>query len=136
MNVFLSTQPDIAPFQTFSLLHIITVIAIIAINTSVLIFFKRNHTESSTRIFRYTVAVMLILFEAGEQVWLISTGGWSPESSLPLNLCRISTFITAAMLINKNYLLYEIADLGSGRICKCHTHADDQQIQLSSLPFF
>jgi hypothetical integral membrane protein (TIGR02206 family) len=57
---------------------------------------------------RYIIASALILQEISLSVWRAYNGAWHPGTSLPLHLCGASIVLSAIMLINKNYTLFEI----------------------------
>ncbi|HHV96252.1 MAG TPA: TIGR02206 family membrane protein [Clostridiaceae bacterium] len=64
--------------------------------------------KNSSKIFRYTLALFLLLNEAVYTAWSVATGDWTVGYSLPLHLCDMAMFFSVIMLITKNYFLYEI----------------------------
>ena len=111
------------PFEPFSAIHIITLILLALVNFLIINHYriykkqtrKKNKAEllelelkKSSKKFRYTLALFLILNEAAYTVWSIATGDWTIGYSLPLHLCDMAMFFSVIMLITKNYFLYEI----------------------------
>lgn len=95
-------------FELFSASHIITIIIIALIWIFIPIIFKKNKNEKPDIIFRYTLAGLLILQQAGWLIWEIATGRFTIQLSLPFNLCDLSNILCAVILINKNFKIYEV----------------------------
>ncbi|HHY23870.1 MAG TPA: YwaF family protein, partial [Clostridiaceae bacterium] len=79
----------------------------IVINVIIIIYFRKKE-EKLNRRFCYSLAAFMILNETAYTIWSVVTGDWSPGYSLPLHLCDMAMFFSVAMLISKNYFLYEI----------------------------
>lgn len=94
------------PFQLFSQSHIIVITTIFII--SVLVYLFRKKLKNIDNSVRVLIALFLIFIQIAVTLWYICIAKVDIASSLPLHLCDISTFLCAIMLINKNYLLYEI----------------------------
>ena len=95
-----------APFQLFGTAHL-TALAIIGI--FLLLLPQLREREKTQRIFRYGLAGVLVLNEMGWHVWHIANGQWTVQTMLPLHLCSVLVFLSAAMLINQNNRLFEFA---------------------------
>ncbi len=63
------------------------------------------------KIVRCTLAWVLIVDEALWHLWNWTPGRWSVETTLPLHLCSILVFMSAILLVNKSYGLYELVYL-------------------------
>ncbi len=72
------------------------------------LFLWRNPGEKAKRTFRYTIAVILLGNELLWHVWNYSNGIWTVKTMLPLHLCSVLVFLSAILLITKNYTLYEV----------------------------
>ncbi len=57
---------------------------------------------------RWVVAAILLLQELSMNLWHLSIGDWDAGSTLPLHLCGAGIVLGAFLLINKNFLLYEL----------------------------
>lgn len=96
---------------TFSTVHIITMMTLLLFWILTILLIKilnRMKGEDNNRAFRYTTAVLLVVFEAAFTVWHLLTGNFSVTCSLPLHLCDITAFTCAVMLVNENMLLFQI----------------------------
>ena len=99
---------DGAIFKIFSGSHFITILIIALINVLLITWVKRAKSEILEKRIRYTLAAILLLQELSLNIWRISWGQWRMGSSLPLHLCGVAVILSAIMLINKNFKLYEI----------------------------
>jgi hypothetical integral membrane protein (TIGR02206 family) len=98
----------ITGFEMFSFSHIITLLVLVIINVFLIIWFKKAKTAKALSNFRYLFTLLIILNEVLSIVWYIWAGLWSPDYSLPLQLCDIVTFLTIIMLIRNNYFSFEV----------------------------
>ena len=57
---------------------------------------------------RWIIAILLLVQEISLNIWHISIGDWDAGSTLPLHLCGVGIVLAAFLLINRNYLLYEL----------------------------
>ncbi|MCF7797081.1 MAG: TIGR02206 family membrane protein [Lentisphaeria bacterium] len=104
-----STNYTGTPFQFFTTPHFTALISL-ALVYSWLFYFRngfRRDPDIDLRI-RYGLAAVLIAQELSLNLWRLMNHTWSPANSLPLHLCGVSVVLSAIMLVNKNYLLYEI----------------------------
>ena len=106
MNIFNPNFPT--TFKLFTPSHIITMILIGALWIVVPIVFKRTKSNKLNRIFRYTLAILLLAQYIGWMVWEAAVGRFTVQLSLPFNLCDISVFLCAVLLFTESYALYEI----------------------------
>ncbi len=70
--------------------------------------FRRRFTGNADKYTRYTLAFLLIFQELSLNFWRLYNGTWSVATSLPLHLCGVSVVLSAIMLVNKNFKLYEL----------------------------
>ena len=96
------------PFIFFSRAHINALYFLIGIYILIFIWRKQLRKPVVDKVARYFIACALILQEISLNIWRIYNHGWNPGSSLPLHLCGASIVLSAIMLINKNYTLFEI----------------------------
>lgn len=99
-----------APFELFGVPHLIALGLILLINIALMLFGRRLPERWRPRI-RYALAAILLVDEAVWHWWNAYTGQWSLQATLPLHLCSVLVFLTALMLINKSYAIYEFAYL-------------------------
>jgi len=95
-------------FEYFSPSHTIALLLILLL--CILLFIFRQHIKSSLneRFYRYFMVFFLITPLILFNVFHIYHNTWDIGSTLPLEFCRMSAILSAIMLINKNYTLYEI----------------------------
>ncbi len=93
-------------FVLFGTPHLIAM-AIVA-TACLSMFLWRNPQESTKRRFRYGVAAVLVINETIWHLWNYTNGIWTLQTTLPFHLCSVLVFLSAAMLVTKNYTLYEV----------------------------
>lgn len=108
MNNFFTPNYQGQPFELFSVTHIITIIVMILINVIIILYFRKKKNDKLNKRFCHILAVFMLFNEIAYTIWSVVTGDWSPGYSLPLHLCDMAMFFSVAMLISKNYFLYEI----------------------------
>lgn len=96
------------PFQLFSLPHISMVLL-----TFVLIewmyFYRENIKEKYKYQVKYTLLGFIIVGEIFFQLWYLLHDKWKLIINLPLQLCSISLYLCAFMLLTRNYKVFEVA---------------------------
>jgi hypothetical integral membrane protein (TIGR02206 family) len=93
-----------APFVLFGSGHLLSLLAIVALNFALLAF--RNSSERTRKVIRWTMAILLWLDEASWHIWNIYWGHWTIQL-LPLHICSLLIWLTGFMLIFKVYRIYE-----------------------------
>ena len=96
------------PFSFFSQHHISALLVLFGIYVLIFLFRKKLIAPNIDIKMRYIIAAALILQEVSLSIWRLSNGAWHAGTSLPLHLCGASIVLSAIMLINKNYTLFEI----------------------------
>lgn len=95
------------PFILFSLSHFFALGVVLFINVA-LLGFGRNIPSRWRAPLRYALAVLLLLNESIWHVWNLAIDQWTVQTMLPLHLCSILVFVSAIMLFNNNYSLFEL----------------------------
>ncbi|MUG66273.1 TIGR02206 family membrane protein [Paenibacillus campinasensis] len=86
--------------------------------SALLLYWFRNRLAGSDRaqsIVKWTLLTALLLPEAALHIWYGVKGVWNPATSLPLELCSLTLFLSAALLItgaDKLYPLVYFAGIG------------------------
>ncbi len=96
------------PFSFFSKHHINALLVLVGIYILIFLFRKKLRNPKIDVKMCYIIAAALILQEISLSIWRAYNGAWHPGTSLPLHLCGASIVLSAIMLINKNYILFEI----------------------------
>jgi hypothetical integral membrane protein (TIGR02206 family) len=94
------------PFQLFGSAHLIALTVVLLINLSLVLLWHKPGSRAR-RIFRYTLAGILVVNETLWHIWNYATGQWTIQTMLPLHLCSIMVWLSAYMLAFENYTLYE-----------------------------
>jgi hypothetical integral membrane protein (TIGR02206 family) len=68
----------------------------------------RSPTDAARNRMRWALAIIMVGSDLGWHVWYLMTGQWSIASMLPLQLCALTTYLCAAMLVTRSYFLYEL----------------------------
>ncbi|MFC1879562.1 TIGR02206 family membrane protein [Chloroflexota bacterium] len=93
-------------FVLFGPAHLLALGVVVFINILIVVF-RRRFSERSKRIFRYTLAALLVVDELMWHWWNYSIGQWTVQTMLPLHLCSVLVFVSAYMLVTKNYRIFE-----------------------------
>jgi hypothetical integral membrane protein (TIGR02206 family) len=96
------------PFVLFSTQHWVAIILIVLLNLSFLLL-RRNAKPETLRVWRYTMAAVLVINETMWHIWNLVNGQWTLQTMLPLHLCSLFVFLSAYMLVTRNYAIYEFA---------------------------
>jgi hypothetical integral membrane protein (TIGR02206 family) len=106
MNRFFSAnEAAIGKFQVFSPLHV-GILSIICALLLCLFVFRKTLRPKSAR-WRYLIAGLLLLLECSYQIWLVWAGKWDLKTTLPIELCEISSILAAIMLFTNSYFLFQ-----------------------------
>src|SRR5512138_1888042 len=96
------------PFILFGTGHLVGLALIVLVNI-LLVYFGRRASERGRTAIRWTLAAILVIDEFGWHIWNAATGQWSLQTSLPLHLCSVLVWLSAYMLVTRNYAIYEFA---------------------------
>lgn len=96
-------------FKIFSHLHINTLLFLALFNIVLISHLKKSEDEDKKKLFRYVFGIFIILAELSLILWHIWVGDFSFATSLPLQLCTVSSLISGVMLITKSIRIYEVA---------------------------
>jgi hypothetical integral membrane protein (TIGR02206 family) len=108
MNQFFASDFTGQPFIIFSPSHLVALAIILAILIAIYVF-RNRFTERGKKIFRYSLAAMLIIQELTNHAWFIYAGQWTVQEMLPLHLCGLLVWASAFMLVKKSDTVYEFA---------------------------
>ena len=96
-------------FQEFSLNHLIPLFLVI-FGVIVIFYFKDVLRESKhEKTIRYTMAITAIALEVSVQVWQAAHGQWNFAESLPLHLCRLTSYLAIISMLTKNEKIFRVA---------------------------
>ncbi|MBN1640097.1 MAG: TIGR02206 family membrane protein [Anaerolineae bacterium] len=108
MNKYFSADYLKGEFELFSPSHVIVLLTLVVLNVLMVVWQRRVERPSARRWFRYALAALLIGQEISLNVWRLSIGEWFIGESLPLHLCGAAIVLSAIMLVNDSYAIYEL----------------------------
>lgn len=127
---------DGAPFEVFGTPHLIAIGILLAINLA-FIPLRRHPRPKLQAGIRYGLAAILLVDELGWHLWNVHIGTWTVQTMLPLHLCSVLIYVSAIMLINKNYRLFEfVYFLGIGGALQGFLTPDAGQFGFPHFIFF
>jgi hypothetical integral membrane protein (TIGR02206 family) len=94
-------------FILFSLTHWMTLLVLLGIIVLIFLFRRVLREQPLNAIVRSGLAAILIISEISLHAWLWSIEEWTIQYSLPFHLSSISILLSAALLLTKNYSLFE-----------------------------
>jgi hypothetical integral membrane protein (TIGR02206 family) len=97
-------------FVLFGTYHIIA-LAVVALVIIWIVQVGQRGSERTRMTIRHTLAAVLVLDELGWHLWNALTGQWTIQTMLPLHLCSVLVWLSAYMLVTRNYRVYESAYL-------------------------
>jgi hypothetical integral membrane protein (TIGR02206 family) len=98
-------------FELFSFGHLLSLFLIF---TAILFLYRYRDSlkhERTNRAFRFGLALLLLLSDLVLNIWFLSEDAWSLDYNLPLQLCTISLYLSAFMLMTRSFLLFEFSFL-------------------------
>lgn len=98
-------NPEIQ-FNMWDFTHLLTII--IGCGLIIFIFLFRIQLLPYRRAIRLSTGILLVLSRISLDIWYINTGMWDIKSSLPFELCSISSLACAVMLFTKSHRLFEV----------------------------
>jgi hypothetical integral membrane protein (TIGR02206 family) len=95
-------------FVFFSPPHWLALLVLAVIFSSIWLFRNWFASPKVDLRTRWVIAILLITQELSLNLWHVSIGDWDAGSTLPLHLCGVGILLAAFLMINRNYLLYEL----------------------------
>ncbi len=96
------------PFVLFGPAHLAG-LGLLLLAVTAVILLRRRFCPRSRRVFRYSLAGLLIVNEVSTHIWHTLVGQWTVQYMLPLHLCSVFSWLTAVMLLTRSYRIYEFA---------------------------
>jgi hypothetical integral membrane protein (TIGR02206 family) len=94
-----------APFEFLGDTHLGALAFLVILNIFLLRF--RYSSDKTKSAVRWMLALTLWINEFAWHYWNYTTGKWTIQSMLPLQLCSILVWVGAYMLVTRNYRIYE-----------------------------
>lgn len=116
MNPYFDYHVKGEHFSLFSSYHLITLMIILCLSIFLYLFRSFFRKKLPNKIFRYGLAILLLLSEASYQAWLLYFHKWTLKAALPFQLSDLTVVLAALMLFTKNRSLFSFlyfAGIGS-----------------------
>jgi len=107
MSQYFALEYSGAPFILFGTPHLIALAIILAASLS-FFYFQKIWGERQKKIIRWIFAVLIVINESALHVWSMYWGIWDIQTMLPLHMCSVIIWLSAYMLVTKNYAIYEL----------------------------
>ncbi|MCE9647656.1 MAG: TIGR02206 family membrane protein [Chloroflexi bacterium] len=98
---------DGPPFVLFGPAHL-SALAVITLCCFSYLYFRKVWGERERTIVRWVFAIAIVVNETALHIWSIYWGIWNIQTLLPLHLCSVMIWLSAYMLVTKNYTIYEM----------------------------
>jgi hypothetical integral membrane protein (TIGR02206 family) len=95
------------PFVLFGTPHLVA-LAIITLGCLSYFYFRNLWGERERKVARWVFAITIVVNELALHVWSAYWGIWNIQTMLPLHLCSVMIWLSAYMLVTKNYGIYEM----------------------------
>ena len=95
------------PFVLFGTAHLVAVTIITLVCLSNL-YFRRIWGEAEKKVVRWFLATAIVVNETALHIWSAYWGIWDIQSMLPLHMCSVIIWLSAFMLVTRNYGIYEL----------------------------
>lgn len=106
MSQFFAEEYAGAPFVFLGPAHLIA-LGLIGLIVFSLFGIRKSISEKLRKQIRYGLAGLLIINQIARHLWMAYYERWSIQWDLPLHLCSIVVWLSAYMLITKNYRVFE-----------------------------
>ncbi|WHY85586.1 TIGR02206 family membrane protein [Neobacillus novalis] len=116
MQAYFQFHSKLDSFRLFSVEHLLTIGIIFIL--CLLLFLLRNELkeEEKGRVIRFFLAVLLVVSDVLEHLWLVVENAWSIRRDLPLHLSDLVVILAIVMLLTRSEKLFRFmyfAGLGS-----------------------
>lgn len=108
MGDYFSKEWSGDPFVLFNTPHLIALGVILMVNILIVVFRKRFSPKGKVTL-RYALAAILVIVETSWHVWNYAIGDWTIQTMLPFHLCSALVWLSAYMLVTKNFRIYEFS---------------------------
>jgi hypothetical integral membrane protein (TIGR02206 family) len=108
MDQFFARDYTGAPFELFGPAHL-AFLAFLLLAYVFLYILCDKFSDRQKIIFRWVLAVWMVLNELAFHTWNLYYGLWSIQWHLPLHICAIMVFSSAFMLVTRNAAIYEFS---------------------------
>ena len=108
MEIYFGPEWHGKPFELFGASHIGLLVVVTLLTVAVVRLGPRMGEQAKATI-RWGAGVLLLVNTLFWHIWNVAVGLWSVEEMLPLHLCSVMTFVSAAALFTQQRLLSGLA---------------------------
>ncbi|MFD0828891.1 YwaF family protein [Neobacillus sp. M.A.Huq-85] len=116
MQKYFQIPSKLDSFRLFSVQHLLTIGIIFVLCFLLFVMRKELKKNRNQRIFRFSLAILLVASDVSYHLWLIKEHAWSIRRDLPLHLSDLVVILAVVMLLLRSYKLFQFmyfAALGS-----------------------
>ncbi|HSU80012.1 MAG TPA: TIGR02206 family membrane protein [Candidatus Angelobacter sp.] len=113
---FFNFHSKLHEFHLFSKAHLLTIGIILVVCVLIFVFRGKIEEKGSRTFFRFFFAILLIVTDTWQQLWLVHENAWRMKTALPLQLSDLVVIVAILMLLFKSHHLFQFvyyAGLGS-----------------------
>ena len=108
MEIYFGPEWHGKPFELFGASHI-GLLVVVTLLTVAVVWLGPRMGEQAKATIRWGAGVLLLVNTLFWHIWNVAVGLWSVEEMLPLHLCSVMTFVSAAALFTQQRLLSGLA---------------------------
>ncbi len=116
LQTYFQFHSKLGPFRLFSGEHLLTIGIILILCALLFVFRKQFQEQGKEKLFRFSLAFLLLASESFYHLWLAYENAWSLKNALPLQLSDIAVILAIVMLMTNSYRVFQFmyfAGLGS-----------------------
>src|SRR5688572_30701702 len=109
MQKFFQFHSKLDLFRLFSMEHLMTIAIILVLVILLFVFRKeiQKQENKNKRFFRFSLAFLLLAFDASYHLWLVSENNWSLKTALPLHLSDLAVILAIVMLLTGSLRVFQ-----------------------------
>jgi hypothetical integral membrane protein (TIGR02206 family) len=107
MEEFFAWDYQGTPFDLFGPAHLGGLLALLVLN--LLLARAKTVSDRTRQLLRWVLALLLWINEAAWHLWRLTTGTWTVQSMLPLQICSLMVWLAGVMLVTRSFKIYQFA---------------------------
>ncbi|XZF74945.1 YwaF family protein [Bacillus sp. AL-1R] len=107
MERFFQFHSKLGAFRLFSKDHLLTIGILLILCVLLFVFRKQIQWSGKKRLFRFSVAFLLLASEILYHIWLVYENAWSLKNGLPLELSDLTVILGIIMLLTNSYRMFQ-----------------------------
>lgn len=107
MQTFFQFHSKLDSFRLFSGEHLLTIGITGILGVLLFVFRKQIQEQGKKRLFRFSLAFLLLASEAFYHLWLVYENAWSLKTALPLHLSDLAVILAIVMLLTNSFRIFQ-----------------------------